>query len=123
MVLLNPLLGGNSRVKTDQNSSRPTSQSNRKSQVSNSVSNEKVIDGDTGSSKSRRSSNTSQQQRASKEVDSPFRTSAKQRQSPIQNRSGQQSRKNSNLTTDQTVVSPIKINSAKSGQQNQNVNK
>ncbi|CAF3956697.1 unnamed protein product [Rotaria sp. Silwood2] len=61
MISTNPVLES-SLVTTDQDRSRPPSETNRKSQTSTSISNEKVIDGDVVSSRSRRSSNISQQQ-------------------------------------------------------------
>ncbi|CAF0848400.1 unnamed protein product [Rotaria sp. Silwood1] len=62
IVSTNPVLESN-LVTTDQDRSRTPSETNRKSLTSTSISNEKVIDGDVVSSKSRRSSTTSQQQR------------------------------------------------------------
>jgi hypothetical protein len=126
MVLINPLLGGNNRVKTNQNNSRPTSQ------IKSSISNEKVINSDVVSSKSRRSSNTSQQQQRAiltdqKPNSSSIRKESNASEDKILNkkdsrRSSLQSKKNSNITTDQTIITPIKINSAKSGQENENLN-
>jgi hypothetical protein len=61
LVLLNPLLGSN-LVQTEQDQSRSTSETNRASPTTSTISNEKVIDGDVLPSKGRRGSDTSQQQ-------------------------------------------------------------
>jgi hypothetical protein len=61
LVLINPLLESN-LVQTEQERSRPSSATNRKSPTASIVSNEKVIDGDIVSPPSRRESNISQQQ-------------------------------------------------------------
>ncbi len=170
--LTSPLLRS-SFIKTDQDNSRPPSQTNRKSLTSTSVSNEKVIDGDIISSKSRRSSNTSQKQqtdqkslnkkdsrrsskdtdvpvrtsesfnkkdsrrsskdadvplqtsesfnkkdsrRSSTDADVPLRTSAKQNEERILSNDKRRSpsQKQYNITTDETVITPIKIGSSKS---------
>ena len=130
MASANPLIGDDP-VKTDQNSSRPSSKKIRKSPSSSSVTNEKMIDGEIVPSKTRQSSNTSQQRatitdqktnvpsahkgntRTSRQnssdqnkkdsrrssTDNDFQLNDK-RQSSLQKRSGQQSRKGSNKTTD-----------------------
>lgn len=181
LVSANPLLE-NDRPEANPEESRPASQISRKSPITSSVSNEKLIDGDAVSAKSRASSNTSQQRTkipeakvtpagsrkgsaasvkdrkstkdsrrssadadipvpTSKETDVPtatskdaavpIPTSGKQEKehvassdkpkSPLPKRSPQQSRTNSSNTTDRTAVTPIKINSAKSQQQNEKV--
>ncbi len=61
IALINPLLGS-TLVQKEQDNSRPSSETNRKSPTTSMVSNEKVIDGDILSSKSRRESTISQQQ-------------------------------------------------------------
>lgn len=61
LLLANPLVGS-SPVENEQNQSRPSSETNRKSPTSSMISNEKVIDGDILPSKSRRESTISQQQ-------------------------------------------------------------
>jgi hypothetical protein len=158
MVLTDPVLESN-LGKTHQDRSRPSSDKNRQSPASSSVSNEKIIDGDIIPSKSRRSSNISQQRttitdqksnlpsgrkgnsgnekklssrqnsseqnkkdsrRSSTDTDTLLKQkqeralSNDKRKSPLQKRSGQQSRKNSTKTTDQTVVTPITTDSKKS---------
>ncbi len=77
--------------------------------------------------------NKTDSRHSSPDADLSLRTSAKQkqerissndqRQSSLRNRSGQKSKINSNTTTtDQTIITPIKIDSAKSRQQNEKVN-
>jgi hypothetical protein len=72
--------------------------------------------------------NNKDSRRSSTDSDGSVRASAKQkqerilsndkRQSSLQKRSGQQSKENSNITTDQTVITPIETDSAKFRQEN-----
>ena len=101
----------------------------------------KISDANVTSARSGRESQTSEHKqmstqnsrRSSTDTDVPARTSAEQKQeripssgkpkSLLEKRSAQQSRKNSSNTAERTVVSPIKIASAKSQQrQNEKVN-
>ena len=61
IALINPLLGS-TLVQKEQDNSRPSSETNRKSPTISTISNDKVIDGDILPSKSRRESTISQQQ-------------------------------------------------------------
>jgi len=70
LVLINPLLGNN-LVQNEQDQTGPSSETNRKSLTTSVISNEKVIDGDVLSSKSRRESNISQHQTNNTDQKSP----------------------------------------------------
>jgi hypothetical protein len=70
LVSINPLLGNN-LVQNEQDQIGPSSETNRKSLTTSVISNEKVIDGDVLSSKSRRESNISQHQTNNTDQKSP----------------------------------------------------
>lgn len=146
MILTNPILDDN-LIKTDQDHSRPSSQLNHKRPPSSSLSTEKIIDGDVVSSKSRRNSNISQQQqqptitneksnhresnsseqiinkkdsrRSSTDNDISIRTSAKKNQERILSNTKRESSLKKH--SDQTIITSIKTNSAKSQQKTEKV--